>query len=212
MKPYYQDGFATLYLADSGDLLSGLGTYDLLLTDPPYGLNGGNVGSRSRNYGPRLWDQVTTPALLAEAIARCKNAIVFGGNYYQLPPSACWLVWDKEINGQWADCELAWTNLLKPARIYRHRWNGFARKNNEPRFHPSQKPVDVMSWCIEEAGADIRTILDPFAGSGSTLVAAKLRNIKAVGIEREEMYCEIAANRLAQEVFALTSVPLVGDT
>jgi DNA modification methylase len=112
------------------------------------------------------------------------------------------LVWDKEngANG-FADCELAWTNLKIAVRMIRHMWNGMLRKNGEPREHPTQKPVDVMAWAIRQAPNNVITILDPFMGSGTTLRAAKDLGRKAIGIEIEEKYCEIAAKRMAQEVF-----------
>jgi site-specific DNA-methyltransferase (adenine-specific) len=101
---------------------------------------------------------------------------------------------------------LAWTNLKGAVRLLRHTWNGMIRKHAEPRFHITQKPVDLMSWAIGLAG-DVKSVLDPFAGSGTTLVAAKLRNLKATGIEQEEHNCEIAARRLAQEVLPLCVPP-----
>jgi DNA modification methylase len=191
--------------------------HDLLLTDPPYGIGersrkadtrirkngrGTGKGNYITDYGKHDWDVLPSKWIIDCAIEKCKLAIVWGGNYFQLPPSRCWLVWDKENSGDFADCEIAWTNLPKAVRIYKHLWNGMIRKHQEVRFHPTQKPQDVMSWCIAQAG-EVSTILDPFAGSGTTLVAAKLRNIKSTGIEREERYCEIIANRLSQEVLSL---------
>jgi DNA modification methylase len=215
MTPYYQDNFVTLYHGEASKILSSLDRHDLLLTDPPYGIlgkklrriGGGDKKVPSRDYGEVTWDAQRAPQWLLDwAISLCTSAIVFGGNYYNLPPSPCWLVWDKENTGNFADCELAWTNLKTAVRLLRHRWNGMIRKNNEPRFHITQKPVDVMSWAIGLAG-DVKTVLDPFAGSGTTLVAAKLRNVKATGIEREEHNCDIAARRLAQEVLLLSAEP-----
>jgi DNA modification methylase len=115
-------------------------------------------------------------------------------------------VWDK-LRGDtdFADCELAWTNLDKSVRRIAYRWNGFlvAPGCKDVRVHPTQKPLSVMTWAIRQAPADVRTILDPFMGSGTTLEAAKLLGLSAIGIEREERYCEIAAQRLAQEVLAV---------
>jgi len=118
-----------------------------------------------------------------------------------MPPSSCWLIWDKENgNTAYADCELAWTNLAQAVRLKRHQWNGMLRKNKEYRNHPTQKPLDLMRWCINQAPDDVQTILDPFCGVGTTLVAAKLEGRKAIGIEIEERYASIAANRLRQKV------------
>jgi DNA modification methylase len=132
----------------------------------------------------------------------CRWQIIFGGNYYDLPPSSCWLVWDKD-NGpnDFADCELAWTNLKKAVRKLTYRWNGMLQAPGVPRTirqHPTQKPEAVIRWALIQAPEDVRTVLDPFMGSGTTLVAAKRLGRKAVGIEREERYCEIAAERLQQ--------------
>lgn len=118
-----------------------------------------------------------------------------------LPPSRCWLVWDKENSGDFADCELAWTNLDKAVRIFRYLWNGMIKEQPEYRMHPTQKPLALMKWCITQAPTDVKSIVDPFCGSGTTLVAAKALGLSAVGVEREEKYCESAAIRLQQETF-----------
>jgi DNA modification methylase len=215
VKPYYEQSGITIYHGGALavlDMWEGLRTqsFDLLLTDPPYGLNeaAGKNKSRgkiavSRDYGCDSWDD--RPATEAIAMARrfCRHQIVFGGNYYDLPPAKCWLVWDKE-NGatDFADCELAWTNLNKAVRRLTYRWQGMLQEPGMPRElrqHPTQKPEAVMRWALLQAPEGVRTVLDPFMGSGTTLVAAKRLGRAAVGIEREERYCEIAAQRLAQE-------------
>jgi len=129
-----------------------------------------------------------------------KYACVFGGNYYKMPPASCWLIWDKENTGDFTDAEMAWTNYGTAVRLIRHRWNGMIRKGNEDRYHPTQKPLDVMKWCIGKCPGEPKTILDPFMGSGTTLRAAKDLGRKAIGIDIEEKWCEIAAKRLSQEV------------
>jgi DNA modification methylase len=213
IQPYYCDEYCTLYCADCAVVLPTLERHDLLLTDPPYGIdeNPRKIASRGRgalvkDYGQFIWDKEPIPEwLLLLALSKGDKAIVFGGNYYSLPPTSCWLVWNK-LNGDcdFADCELAWTNLKKAVRKIDHLWNGMIRQNGEFRQHPTQKPLRVISWCIEQAGS-VQTVLDPFAGSGTALVAAKLRNIKATGIECEERYCEIAAQRLSQGVLGFWS-------
>ena len=211
MSPYYEDASVRLFHGDCAAVMPTLERHDLLLTDPPYGIdeNPRKIASRGRmapvkSYGDFDWDKSKVPQwLIDSAIAHCDRAIIFGGNYYDLPPATCWLVWDK-LNGEcdFADCELAWTNLKKAVRKIEHVWKGMIRQNGEFREHPTQKPLRVMCWCLEQAG-EVKTVLDPFAGSGTTLLAAKLRNIKATGIEREERYCEIVARRMSQEVLAL---------
>jgi DNA modification methylase len=210
MKPYYQDQSVTIYHGDCRQIVPQLGNFDLLLTDPPYGIKankirgdtGKNKHIKQRDYGDRGdWDDSTVSQwVLQMARDSCVHQIIFGGNYYKLPPTSCWLVWDK-LNGEnlYADCELAWTNLKKAVRKKAHLWHGMLRKNNEQRWHPTQKPVEIMQWCINLAG-DVQTILDPFAGSGTTGRAAKDLGKQAVLVEMDEQYCEIAAQRMAQEV------------
>jgi DNA modification methylase len=114
----------------------------------------------------------------------------------QFKPTKCWLVWDKQ-NGtnDFADCELAWTNYPIAVRRKYHLWNGMIRKGHEERFHPTQKPKEVMSWAIG-LSPESNTVLDPFLGSGTTLIACKELNRNGIGIEISEKYCEIAKNRL----------------
>lgn len=204
-------GDATLYLGDCLEILPTLGRVDAVVTDPPYGisydaqaaagsgLRSGNGFARKGKYEFRGWDKSTADDAVLASIQLAESAVVFGGNYYELPPSSCWLVWDKEINGQFADCELAWTNLDKPVRRIRHMWNGGIRKDQEPRTaHPTQKPVGVMKWCIEHLPSDARTILDPFMGSGTTGVAALQLGRKFIGIEIDETYFSIACKRIEE--------------
>ena len=210
--PYYSDDHCTIYHGDCEDVLPELATVDLLLTDPPYGIGAGSNGNRggkqdgnalcaSRAYETTFDDVKPSDETLALCIDAARGAIVWGGNYFALTPSPCWLVWDK-VNGNngYADCELAWTNLKGAVRMKRHQWHGMLRKHRERRDHPTQKPLELMAWCIELAG-DVQGVLDPFMGVGTTLRAAKDRNRIAIGIEREEQYCELAAQRLSQEVF-----------
>ena len=211
--PYYADDAVTIYHGDCRELLPFIGPVDLVLTDPPYGLqeNAHRVASRTKlaattDYGDFSWD--TAPAdddLIRLTMAAGKHAVIWGGNYFTVPPSRGWLVWDKLNSGNFADCELAWTNLPTSVRIKRFMWNGMIRDGEArrvPRVHPAQKPVEVMRWCLEFV-PDAQTILDPFMGSGTTLRAAKDLGRRAIGIEIEERYCEIAAKRMSQTVMAL---------
>jgi DNA modification methylase len=216
MKPYYQDPSCTIYHGDCREILPLLEPVDLVLTDPPYGIGEASGKNKSReglaeptDYGSDSWDdQIAETDIILLALGLSRFSIIFGGNYYGhiLKATPCWLVWDKQ-NGvnDFADCELAWTNLPQAVRIKRHMWNGMLRKGQEERKHPTQKPLDVMKWCITQADkhGEIKTILDPFMGSGTTLRAAKDLGRKAIGIELEEKYCEIAVKRLRQEVLPL---------
>jgi len=216
MTPYYSESGIVIYHGDCrevlGHLYEGTGqahrAFDLLLTDPPYGINAaakGTIGtSKNANvteYIASTWDAQTADEPLAFARTLCRHQIIFGGNYYHLPPSSCWLVWDKDNTGDFADCELAWTNLKKAVRKLTYRWNGMLQQPGRPkekRQHPTQKPEPVMVWALGHAPQDVRTVLDPFMGSGTTLVAAKRLGKTATGIELNEAYCEIAAKRLSQ--------------
>jgi len=178
-------GDATLYLGDCRDVLPGLGKVDAVVTDPPYGIGAdadmhkqggarrGAALAAKRHYLNTNWDSAPPPTEVIDAcILAARHAIIFGGNYFNLPPSRCWLVWDKEVNGNFADCELAWTNLDRPVQRIRYLWNGMLRANKEPRgIHPTQKPLGVMRWCLNQLPADAGVILDPFMGSGTTGVA-----------------------------------------
>jgi site-specific DNA-methyltransferase (adenine-specific)/modification methylase len=221
-------GDATLYLGDCREILPTLQRVDAVITDPPYGIaeSSKKIAGRQRkdtwkskqvadqvDYGQFDWDQSPIDGALLDAVLQAgKIAIIFGGNYYPMPPSSCWLIWDKQ-NGatDFADCELAWTNLPKAVRIFRHLWNGMLRAGEEKgvqRVHPTQKPVAVMQWCIEQAGMP-ETIIDPFMGSGTTGVAATRLGRSFTGIEREPKYFEIACKRIedAQRQVSLFDAP-----
>jgi site-specific DNA-methyltransferase (adenine-specific) len=212
VKPYYQDEAVTIYHGDAREILPQMPRADLVLTDPPYGI--GERWAKSamvgKNGASRLWgkgetwdDQVPEAELIAAAIAAGDKAIVWGGNYFGLPPGRCWLVWDKIQTFTGADAELAWTNLDAPVRVFRmSRVEAYGANAECFKEHPTEKPGPLMRWCLEKAG-DAELVLDPFAGSGSTLRAAKDLGRKAIGIELEERYCEIAAQRCAQDVLDL---------
>lgn len=220
MKPYYEHAGITIYHGDCREVLPSLGGIDLLLTDPPYGLgaarrktmgfgdnrgkNGlGGANPSKRDYGDSAWDDVRADdGMIEQCMRASRNQIIWGGNYFKLPPTKGILVWDK-LRGDtdFADGEIAWTSFDRALRIFRYRWNGFLVDPNskDVRLHPTQKPLALMKWCLT-LGTPPSNILDTFAGSGTTLEAAKVLGIPAIGIEIEERYCEIAAKRLAQEV------------
>lgn len=198
-------GNATLYCGDCRYILPTLPKVDAVITDPPYGIGeaAGKNASRdnlaiAKDYGDARWDDKPIDnGLLALVIAAGKCCAVFGGNYYHMEPTSCWLVWDKE-NGvnDFADCELVWTNFPKAVRRIRYMWNGMLRANGEQRGdHPTQKPIGVMEWTIKQAG-EPQTILDPFMGSGTTGVACMNLGRKFIGIEIEKRYFDIACRRI----------------
>lgn len=198
-----QIGDCTLYLADNREVLPTLQPCDLLLTDPPYGIDAagrGTIGTSKKapvtDYGKSDWDREPVPQSFIDAsIAKAKCAAIFGGNYYALPPTSCWLVWDKMNTGDFADCELAWTNWPTAVRRIQWMWNGMLRKGREERFHPTQKPLGVMVWALGLAPAS-RTVLDPWMGSGTTGVACAKTGRAFVGIEREPRYFDVACRRI----------------
>lgn len=201
-----QIGDATLYLGDCREILPTLPKVDAVITDPPYGIGeaAGKNKSRGRlaiakDYGNASWDDRPIEDDLLGLVRNAgKWCVMFGGNYYYCPPASCWLVWDKE-NGasDFADCELAWTNLPKAVRRLKYLWNGMLRANGEPRGdHPTQKPIGVMRWCIGHVPEPCSMILDPFMGSGTTGVACAQLGRKFIGIEIEPKYFDIACRRI----------------
>jgi site-specific DNA-methyltransferase (adenine-specific)/modification methylase len=209
MKPYYDHAGITIYHGDCREFVAATMA---CVTDPPYGIGymhgeGGGCLAKSTIFADIPIANDDAPFDPAFLLWMQGTLILWGANHYasKLPNSSCWLVWDKRdgmcTNDQ-ADCEMAWTNLESPARLKRHYWNGMlkASERDEPRVHPTQKPVEIMKWCIGFTDPE-ETIYDPFMGSGTTLRAAKDLGRRAIGIEIEEKYCEIAAKRLSQEVF-----------
>lgn len=206
-------GDCTLYQGDCMAIMPVLGNVDAVVTDPPYGIGESGKKSASRGklakadlYDHKEWDHKTLDQHVELAISIADHSVIFGGNYYDLPPTSCWLVWDKK-NGasDFADCELAWTNLRKAVRRIVWEWNGFIRKGEmdkvkTPTFrqHPTQKPLGVMKWCISHLPDTSQTILDPFMGSGTTLVACAKLGRKGIGIELDPDYFDIACKRVEE--------------
>lgn len=199
LQPYYQDEYCTIYHGDCRHVLLTVQRQDLVLTDPPYGIkaNKQTLGSgRKKFHRGGDWD-LSIPTNIDQILGAGKLACIWGGNYMTefLPPTNDWLVWHKDNDGlSFSECELAWTNFGCQMRHLTHHWGG------EKKTHPTQKPLNVMRWCFKHAPGDPQSIIDPFMGSGTTLLACKLEGRKAIGIELDESYCEKAANRLRQGV------------
>jgi DNA modification methylase len=201
----------TLYLGDNREILPALGMLDAIVTDPPYGIgeNDRKVASRGKlatpkDYGSFDWDKSPPPAWVIEMLRGVSRyQIIFGGNYYTLPPTSCWIVWDKK-NGtnDFADCELAWTNLPKAVRRVEWLWNGMIRKGTEVREHPTQKPLGVMAFALDQLPADVQIVCDPFMGSGTTGVAAVHKGLQFIGIEKNEQYFDTACQRIKEATLA----------
>lgn len=197
MKPVII-GDATLYMGDCQDILPLIGKVDAVITDPPYGIgaNKQTLGKGKKDFsrGDKDWDD-TTPDL-SHWIGMADLLCFWGGNYFadQLPISNDWLIWHKVNDGRsFSECEMAWTNFGRQARHLSHHWSG------EEKNHPTQKPLRVMQWTLEQAPTAIM-VLDPFMGSGTTGVAAIQLGRKFIGVERDAKYFDIACKRIEHAV------------
>lgn len=210
MKPYYQDESVTIYHGDCREILPTLGKVDLVLTDPPYGIN----WKPRVNHQDSPWTDDQRPDItnLLTGYYHC----VWGGNYFTdvLRPTESWLIWLKRPEGfendkrSYSTLEMAWTDYGIKPRSKMFVWDGGKRQgdaSNREFLHPAQKPLEVMAWSIALCPSTANIILDPFMGSGTTLRAAKDLGRKAIGIEIEERYCELAAKRMAQMAMDLQS-------
>ena len=190
----------------------------LLLSDPPYGVKivgkvdkatgKGQIGSGGKKYSPIIGDETTEAAekiyRLSQEIG-IRKAILWGGNYFTdfLPPSPCWIIWDKRVDASsnnFADCEIAWTSLTFPAKMYRQLWNGYTREGKRDveglkRVHPTQKPVGLFAFCINNYAEAEEIILDLFLGSGPALIAAEQLGRICYGMEIDPVYCDVICKR-----------------
>ena len=196
-------GNAELWHGDCREVLPLLPKHDLLLTDPPYGIGrDGKPPSTSSHGGHKGyefmgWDADAPPGWLFGLMhEKAAHLIIWGANYYpqHLRPSMGWLVWDKGQRISQSDCELAYSTMDKALRSLTLNRAAIAQ---DGAVHPTQKPVQVMAWCLDFA-ADARTVLDPFMGSGTTGVACAQLGKAFTGIERERRYFDIACRRIEQ--------------
>ena len=202
MSLYYEEKGIKIYHGDCRTILPTLEPVDLVLTDPPYGIlsetgsaatrrSAGNVGN-----GHIAWDVALDSNLITLLLDAAPESMIWGGCHMSLPPTFGYLIWDKRIDGlNFGECEFCWTTGTFAPRQFHYRAVGI----DNGKIHPTQKPVALMKWCLSFFPL-AKSILDPFMGSGTTLRAAKDLGRQAIGIEIEEKYCEIAANRLRQEV------------
>ncbi len=203
-----------IYCGDCLDLMREMPdkSVDLVLTDPPYGISeaAGKNATRSNaatagDYGDLDWDNVRVgDDLVSEVVRVSRNQIIFGGNYYAdlLGPSSCWLVWDKDNSGDFADCELAWTSFKTAVRKFKWRWNGMLQedmRHKEERIHPTQKPVPLFIQILEKYSKPGDLVLDPFLGSGTTAIACLRTGRHFIGIEKHEPYFIKAQERIDKE-------------
>ena len=206
-------GKATLYLADCMDVLPMVSGVDAVISDPPYGIRYTPGGGGRGAFGGKAHKKFTGKDLVrgddrpfdpAPLLQLAPAVILWGANHYadKLPTSARWLVWDKHLQEtglSFAEAEMAWSNCKGNVRVFRHLWNGVAKQSEvgESREHPTQKPVALMKWCIQQAGLPGR-IFDPYMGSGTTGVAAVQMGCEFVGVEIEERYFDIACRRIEE--------------
>jgi site-specific DNA-methyltransferase (adenine-specific) len=187
----------TLHLGDCREILPTLGKVDAVVTDPPYGLGdkwqGGKAKWPLHHQDGMKWDAETC-AVVLDLPNMARELIVWGGHLYGLAPKSGWLVWDKIIRKFTSGVmEFAWTTLDQPIKAFNYAHGELA---SEGKVHPTQKPLPLMRWCIEQLPDDCETIVDPFMGSGTTGVAAALMGRKFIGIGIEPKYFDIACKRI----------------
>lgn len=205
-------GDATLYLGDCRDILPELGPFDSVVTDPPYGIAFSHGGNDRSGIGKGKYatafanvaiagdDRPFDPAWL---LPLSDKLIIWGANHFadKLPPSSEWLIWDKRAashhTNDFADCELAWSSTKGVARVFRHQWDGMMRASERgvARVHPTQKPVELMKWCVARTSG---RVLDPYMGSGSTGVACAQTGRPFVGVEIDPGYFAAACARIEE--------------
>lgn len=184
-------GNATLYCGDCMEILPTLGKVDAVITDPPYGI-GIAANPVRQKHEKKQWDNSVPNSSIFDMMLNNSNIqIIWGGNYFALPPSQCFYVWNKlqPENFSLAMCEQAWTNKKAPAKMFTTSVTNYSKE------HPTQKPVNLMQWCIQQAGMP-ETVLDPFMGSGTTGVACMNLDRKFIGIEIDQKYFDIACKRI----------------
>lgn len=207
-------GDATLYLGDCKEVLPALPRAAVLAADPPYGMNLGAISGgvkdrfrRSRGFNTNYTVTGDDAPFQPGHLLDFEEIILWGGNHYasRLPDARKWLIWDKRAGGasdNQADCELAWTNLAGPARLFTLLWRGMVRAGEENvstgsyRCHPTQKPIALMRWCLAQTTAAL--VIDPYMGSGTTGAAALQLGRRFVGVEIEQVHFDTACRRIEE--------------
>jgi site-specific DNA-methyltransferase (adenine-specific)/modification methylase len=207
-------GDATLYLGDCAEVLPLLVNVAAIVTDPPYGIlnlqgagtttairksprqqGSGTLKNRLLNQSNVEWDVAPSTALFDLMRSTSRHQIIWGGNYFPLPPARCILAWDKEQPWEnFSQFELAWTNLDRPAGLYR----ASAVRSVPGKVHPTQKPLGLMVWCLGKLPDGDGAVCDPFMGSGTTGVACLQAGRRFIGIERDPLYFAMACERMRE--------------
>ena len=184
--------------------------FDLAVVDPPYGIDLANMNMgvgkskkaskiKNRKWVAKDWDMsVPQMEYFIELFRVSKNQIIWGGNYFELPPCKNYIIWDKEIpNGlSFADCEMAWTSFNNAPKMFRYS----AYLDKQSKFHPTQKPVKLYDWIFSKYGKDVSKVLDTHLGSGSSRIAAHKNKLNFVGFEIDKEYFDKQEKRFANYV------------
>jgi site-specific DNA-methyltransferase (adenine-specific)/modification methylase len=211
-----------LYLGDCREILSSLPSIDALVTDPPYGIGGWDAGekqsmtlglrkdgsvklnrkrhsSKTTIHTGKPWDVMPDKSTIETLLKLAREHIIFGGHLFSLPPSNGWLIWEKGVAmPSLSKCEMAWTSCINHTEIFHYLWAGFRKADlTERRHHPTQKPLQVMQWCLNFLSDQSIMVLDPYMGVGTTGIACATRGKRFIGIEKEESYFRIACDRIA---------------
>ena len=182
--------------------------FDLAIVDPPYGIDLANMNmglgnskksskAKNRKWKPKDWDKTPPNKKYFKELFRVSiHQIIWGGNYFNLPPCYGYVVWDKEIpNGlSFADCEIAWHSFKKAAKIF--KYSTYNDKKN--KFHPTQKPVKLYEWLLMNYAKENDKILDTHLGSGSIAIACHNLGYELTGCELDKDYYEAAMKRIEQ--------------
>jgi site-specific DNA-methyltransferase (adenine-specific) len=191
----WRSALSTVYLMDCIEGMKQFPDkiFDLAVVDPPYGIgmDGGNVGYKGfNNFEKKDWDkEIPSNEYFAELFRVSKNQVIFGGNYFGLPPTRCYLVWDKGegfYNRTYAECELAWTSF--DANTCKIKYDPLAKGDYKGKIHPCQKPVTVYDWILQKYAKTNDLILDTHLGSGSSRIAANKACLDFVGFEIDREY------------------------
>ena len=210
--------FNKIYLGDCLDIMKQIPdkSIDLVLTDPPYGIGikgkvgGGSKRGASKDFGDVSWDnEIPQKEMFDEIFRISKEQIIFGGNYFieYFNNTPCFLVWYKRDGlptRTFADAELAWTSFKSPTRVYNFRHDGFISDSKDKKVHPTQKPTELFKQIVADYSKEGMTILDPFAGSGTTAIACHDLKRNFICIEKEPEYVEISQKRLAEAKMQLS--------
>jgi len=186
--------------------------FQLAIADPPYGgakeTVGRTGGTWAAKYGTHIneWDKAPTQEWFDELNRVSENQIIWGANYFTMPPTRCFLIWEKTIpeNFTMAMCEYAWTSFNANAKVFKHSQVGDPK---DPRFHPTQKPVELYAWLLKNYAKEGDRIFDPMMGSQSSRIAAYKMGFDYVGCELDKEYFDKGCERFDRECHGIEVLP-----